>query len=175
LSDLQAAAFALNRQVACRKIPSMKRTAFILLLAGFLPGSLLSSQSGAPNKTLEFDHTAVHVRDLQKSAEFYEKVLGLERISDPFKDGRHIWFRIGAHHQLHVVSGATAVTEQDILVHLAFRVASLPEFTARLDKMQVKYRNIKGDGKVSVRADGVRQIYLQDPDGYWIEVNDNGF
>ena len=23
-----------------------------------------------------------------------------------------------------------------------------------------------------VRADGVRQIYLQDPDGFWVEVND---
>jgi lactoylglutathione lyase len=153
----------------------MKSIAFILLLVGFLPGSFLSSQSGAPNKILEFDHTAVHARDLQKSAEFYEKVLGLERIPDPFKDGRHIWFRVGAHNQLHVVGGAAAVPEQDILVHLAFRVASLSEFMARLDKMQVKYRNIKGDGKVSVRADGIRQIYLQDPDGYWIEVNDNGF
>ena len=27
-------------------------------------------------------------------------------------------------------------------------------------------------GAVSVRGDGVRQIYVQDPDGYWIEVND---
>ena len=169
----------MNRQAACRKIPSMKRIAFISLLAALLLGSLLFSQSGAPNKAAdkapEFDHAAVHARDLQKSAEFYEKVLGLERIPDPFKDGRHIWFRVGAHNQLHVVGGAAAVPEQDILVHLAFRVASLSEFMARLDKMQVKYRNIKGDGKVSVRADGVRQIYLQDPDGYWIEVNDNEF
>jgi lactoylglutathione lyase len=52
---------------------------------------------------------------------------------------------------------------------LAFRVASLSEFTTRLDKMQVKYRNVKGDGKVSERPDGVRQVYVQDPDGYWIE------
>jgi lactoylglutathione lyase len=150
------------------------RTAF-LFLAALLPAASLFSQTTPANQSLELDHSTVYVHDLQKSAEFYEKVMRLEKIPEPFKDGRHIWFRIGAHHQLHVVSGATAVTEQDILVHLAFRVASLPEFTARLDKMQVKYRNIKGDGKVSVRADGVRQIYLQDPDGYWIEVNDNGF
>ena len=26
--------------------------------------------------------------------------------------------------------------------------------------------------KVQTRADGVKQIYMQDPDGFWIEVND---
>jgi len=28
---------------------------------------------------------------------------------------------------------------------------------------------------VTVLSDGVSQIYLQDPDGYWIEVNDDKF
>ena len=46
---------------------------------------------------------------------------------------------------------------------------------AHLDHMQVKYQNLKGDGKVTLRPDGVNQIYLQDPDGYWIEVNDDKF
>jgi lactoylglutathione lyase len=146
--------------------------ALMLSLAGFLPGSLLFSQSGAADKAPEFDHTAVHVRDLQKSAEFYEKVMQLERIPEPFKDGQHIWFRIGVHDQLHVIGGATAVTQQEIAVHFAFRVASLSEFMAHLDRMQVKYRSFQGDDKVSVRPDGVRQVYLQDPDGFWIEVND---
>jgi lactoylglutathione lyase len=41
--------------------------------------------------------------------------------------------------------------------------------------MQVKYRNFAGNGKVTDRPDGVHQVYLQDPDGYWIEVNDNKF
>src|SRR5205809_2355929 len=72
----------------------MKRISFIFLLAGFLLSSLAFSQAGPPNNALEFDHTAVYVRDLQKSAEFYENILGLERIPDPFKDGRHVWFRI---------------------------------------------------------------------------------
>jgi lactoylglutathione lyase len=42
-----------------------------------------------------------------------------------------------------------------------------------LDQMQVKYRNFKSNEKtVTQRPDGVKQVYLQDPDGYWIEVND---
>jgi len=146
----------------------------LLLLAASLTIALLPSRSAAPSRP-EFDHTTVHVRDLQKSAEFYEKVMGLEKIAEPFKDGRHIWFRAGAHEQLHVAGGATEAVRRDIDVHFAFRVASLADFTAHLDSMNVKYRNFAGNGKVTVRADGVRQTYLQDLDGYWIEVNENRF
>jgi lactoylglutathione lyase len=154
----------------------MIRNAFLLSLVGLLPSCLLFSQSGTPNRSAEFDHATVHVRDLQKSAEFYEKVMGLERIPEPFKDGLHIWFRMGAHEQLHVVGGATAATQHEIDVHVAFRVASLADFMAHLDQMHVKYRNFKGDEKIpTARPDGVKQVYLQDPDGYWIEVNDDKF
>ena len=145
----------------------------LLLSLGALSGSLFAQSSRS--KPIEFDHSTVFVRDIQKSGDFYEKVLGLERIADPFKDGRHIWFRTGPHSQLHVVGGATEAMTNDIEVHFAFRVASVPEFTAHLDQLHVPYRNLKGDGKMSVRADGVHQIYFQDPDGYWIEVNDNRF
>lgn len=38
--------------------------------------------------------------------------------------------------------------------------------------MGVKVRSRAGEGKVTLRSDGEHQIYFQDPDGYWIEVND---
>jgi lactoylglutathione lyase len=147
------------------------RIALLLSLTVLLPSLLSSAQSKSP----EVDHNTVHVRDLEKSAAFYEKVIGLERIPEPFKDSRHVWFRMGPHQQLHVVAGATAPSTQDIEVHFAFRVQSVPEFMTHLDQMQVKYRNFAGDGKVGTRPDGVRQLYLQDPDGYWIEINDDKF
>jgi len=155
----------------------MKRTgiAFILSVALFLPASLLFSQSASAKRPPELDHMTVHVRDLQKSSEFYEKVMGLEKIPDPFKDKKHNWYRMGPHEQLHVVAGATEAVPHEIDVHFAFRVSSVPDFMAHLDHMQVKYQNFKGDGKVTLRPDGVNQIYLQDPDGYWIEVNDDKF
>ena len=68
-----------------------------------------------------------------------------------------------------------ASASPDIEVHFAFRVPSIPDFTTHLDQMQVKYRSFDGSGKVTNRPDGVHQIYFQDPDGYWIEVNDNKF
>jgi lactoylglutathione lyase len=151
-----------------------KTIAGLLLLVASLTIALQPSRSAAPSKP-ELDHTTVHVRDLLKSADFYEKVIGLEKIAHPFKDGRHIWFRAGAHEQLHLAGGATEAVRHDIEIHFAFRVASLADFMAHLDSLNVKYRNLAGDGKVTARPDGVQQIYLQDPDGYWIEVNDNRF
>ena len=148
---------------------------FLLPMSLLLSGSLLVAQAVPVVKPSEFNHIAIFVQDLQRSADFYEKVMGLEKIPEPFKDGRHVWFRVGEHGQLHVVGGATQPAPTTIDVHNAFRVASMPEFMAHLDKMQVKYRSFKGDAKSTSRPDGITQIYFQDPDGYWIEVNDDKF
>ena len=150
------------------------RLAWVLTLAFWLFSAMVHSQTN-PTKSPEFDHHAIHVHDLAKSVEFYEKVMGLEKIPEPFKDGRHIWFRVGPHSQLHIVGGATEVPAQPIDIHMAFRVASITDFMARLDKMQVKYRSFKGDDKMNTRPDGVHQIYFQDLDSYWIEVNDGSY
>ncbi len=134
----------------------------------------LLAAAAAQSSPPELDHVTRYVRDLQKSAEFYDKVIQLNRMPDPFKDGKHIWYRIGAHAQLHLVGGAADVPQQPIDIHVAFRVTSVSDFMAHLDSMKVKYGGIRG-GKVTDRPDGVRQIYFQDPDGYWIEVNDDKF
>jgi lactoylglutathione lyase len=138
--------------------------------------AILMINPGAQAQSPEFNHVAVYVVDLQKSTDFYKNVMQLERIDDPFKDGRHNWFKISEHGQLHVIGGATAITPHDVNIHLSFRVPSLPDFMKHLDQLQVKYGNFKGDSKqVQVRADGIHQVYFQDPDGYWIEVNDDKF
>ena len=122
-----------------------------------------------------FNHQALHVRDLPKSATFYEKVLDLRRIADPFKDDRHVWFDIGSGLELHVIGGATDVRPQDIDVHMAFSVASVDAFVRHLDSLEVRYVNSRSvERQVTTRRDGVKQVYFQDPDGYWIEVNDAG-
>jgi lactoylglutathione lyase len=158
-------------------MPGMKKAEipFLLPFVAFLLAPTLFAQSRVPDKAPEFDHFAIYIHNLSKSAEFYENVMELAKISEPFKDGMHVWFRIGAHDQLHVVSGATSSTPPDRDIHLAFRVPSLSVFVAHLDQMHVSYGDSKTQGKIKVRPDGVHQIYLQDPDGYWIEVNDSRF
>ncbi len=125
---------------------------------------------------IHFNHTTVYVVDLGKSTAFYNKVMELDTIPEPFHDGRHTWFKIGPHAELHVVSGAAAVSPHDINIHLAFSVSSLPDFMKRLDAMHVSYGNWKQDSKTpQLRPDKIEQIYFQDPDGYWIEVNNDKF
>lgn len=121
-------------------------------------------------------HFALYVYDLQKSADFYQKVLELKQIPEPFHDGRHIWLRMGPHSQLHLIQGAAKVEPHDKNTHLAFSVKDLPAFLTHLDKTDTRYGSWQGEDKqVTPRPDGVRQVYLQDPDNFWVEVNDDRF
>ena len=84
-----------------------------------------------------------------------------------------MWLQIGPNSHLHLIEGAKEVTQHDINAHLAFRVPALKPFIAHLDKLNINYRNWQGAQKTTTtRVDGVSQIYLQDPDNYWVEVND---
>jgi catechol 2,3-dioxygenase-like lactoylglutathione lyase family enzyme len=73
---------------------------------------------------------------------------------------------------LHLIGrGKTGVVvKKDI--HLAMAVSDINAFTNHLESKGVYYENWPGEAKkTNARADGVIQVYLQDPDGYWIEVN----
>ncbi|HEV3224341.1 MAG TPA: VOC family protein [Puia sp.] len=147
----------------------------LLKITGFLFLLCFSLQSKAQSKP-QFNHLTVYVTDLERATEFYKYAMMLDTIPEPFHDHRHSWFRIGAHSQLHVVSGAKEDVPHDVNIHLAFTVASLPDFIKHLEKLGIKYGNFGGEvNKIALRPDQVQQIYLQDPDGYWIEVNNDRF
>jgi lactoylglutathione lyase len=119
------------------------------------------------------NHIALHVQDLQKATNFYRDLLGLDTIPEPFHDGKHTWFSIGPVSHLHLIAGATARHKGTKDSHICFSVPSVEAFITRLTKAGMDYFNWGGEKmKITNRVDGVKQIYLQDPDGYWIEVND---
>ena len=62
--------------------------------------------AGAQKQHASLNHIAIYVVDLEKSTTFYKDIIGIEQIPEPFHDGRHSWFRVGAHSQLHIISGA---------------------------------------------------------------------
>ena len=145
-------------------------TLFLFLILGGMEPRIFAQDAPITN------HIALYVKDLNKSAEFYKNVMQLKEIPEPFHDGKHVWLRTGAHSQLHIIQGATEVTEHDINTHFAYSVKNLQDFTKHLDEMNIKYGDWKGDSKSpTVRPDGVKQVYLQDPDNFWIEVNDDKF
>ena len=57
--------------------------------------------------------------------------------------------------------------------HICFSVHSVQAFTDVLKKRSIEFEDINGKkGSISSRVDGVKQIWLRDPDGYWLEIND---
>jgi len=121
-----------------------------------------------------FQHAALCSKDLKKSTEFYTTVLKLKVIPHPFKDTVHTWYSIAPGIQMHVIQGACSLAPKLIGDHLCFSVPSVPDFAKRLVAMNIPYSNWKGvPNQIEHRIDGVSQIYFQDPDGYWIEINDS--
>jgi len=144
----------------------MKRQFLALLFTGLFASALASP---APR----FNHVAILVTDLPASEAFYREVIGLQRVPDPFNDDRHAWFALAPKVTLHLIGGATERSPKSKQNHLCFSVASVDDFIARLAKAGVVHEDLLGrKSAVTLRPDGVKQIYLTDPDGYWIEIND---
>lgn len=122
---------------------------------------------------LRFDHSTVLVHDLEASALFYADILQLEELETPWGPSAPVrFYSMGGSRQLHV--GVTdKVIEPDKNAHLAFAVQDYESYLAFLRDRGVPYSNFRGSrAEPQIRPDGVRQIYLQDPDGNWIEIND---
>ena len=122
---------------------------------------------------MHFNHIGLYVADLKRSGMFYRDVIGAEIIPDPFKDDRHVWLKIGEHSQLHLIKGRHPNPGN---LHFAFSVASLDEFAARLTSHSIPYDDgHEKPNQMRLRPDGIKQIYFQDPDGYWIEANEDRY
>jgi len=121
-----------------------------------------------------FNHLALYVVDLNKSVSFYQTVLGLDTIPEPFNDGKHAWFKIGQGTSLHLIEGAGRPEAYSRHTHICFSVQSVDEFVKVLQQKSIAYEDRAGKtNAITQRVDGVKQLYFKDPDGYWIEINDD--
>lgn len=56
---------------------------------------------------------------------------------------------------------------------MSFGVDALTPFISNLEKHSISYESWAGEqNSITIRSDGIRQIYIRDPNGYWIEIND---
>jgi lactoylglutathione lyase len=154
----------------------MKKKLLLILSISLLIVLVFASFKSRQKQKVHFNHLAVFVYDLKVSTNFYQNILRLDTIPNPFNDGRHTWFNIGDHSQLHLIAGNKKEQQHDKDTHLCLSVSSTDEFVKQLQATHTNFSNWKGDGQTpTLRADGVKQIYLQDPDGYWVEINDDKY
>jgi len=152
------------------KVLSAKILIALLFMA--IQNTVLHAQHN--NVKVVLNHIAVYVQDLQTSTQFYSDIIGLDTIPEPFHDGLHTWYKIGAQSQLHLIQGAGKSVPQNKNSHLCFSVPDLDIFIDKLKKNNIAFENWAGElNMITNRVDGVKQIYFKDPDGYWVEVNDD--
>lgn len=119
-----------------------------------------------------FNHLALSVKSLEESATFYKEVLGLEEITNKTKIEGIRWFSFGEGKELHLISILKEPVSINKAVHFALSTSNFDKFIQRLEEKHITYSDWPGvTNKVTMRADGVKQVYFQDPNGYWIEVN----
>lgn len=124
----------------------------------------------------KMDHSALVVRDLERSGWFYGEVLGLAEVPRPrnFTFGGR-WFR-GPGFELHLIlasdtsapvgfgnAGEAALV--GLAHHLAFEVDDLDAAIAHL-----RANGIELVSGPMPRGDGVIQSYIYDPDGNFLEL-----
>lgn len=115
-------------------------------------------------KTTQLNHVALHVADVAASVRFYAEVLQLEPMPRPAFSFPGAWFRLGVDQELHLIGDR----DQDVHSHhrgnhYALLVDDIDAWERYFQERSVPYRR-------QMRPDGAHQIYVTDPDGYWIEL-----
>jgi lactoylglutathione lyase len=115
-------------------------------------------------------HTRYRVNDLERSVQFYKKVLGLEeqrRHKSP-RGSELVFLKAPESEELIELCFFPAggpVQVQPDLTHLAFEVHSLEEFAKHLATLGIKY----SDGP-HLKPDGGGIAFIDAPEGYEVEL-----
>ena len=150
----------------------MKKIIFLITIIA-LTTTLHAQDSTAFGFT--FNHMALSVTNLDSSVSFYQKVFQFKEITNRSKIEGIRWLSLTEGKELHLISIIKEKVTANKALHLAFTTQNFDAFVSRLDAMHIPYSDWPGaPHAITKRADGVKQVYFQDPDGYWIEVN-NGY
>ena len=128
----------------------------------------LKSQSN-----LKFDHQALPVNNLKITGDFYRDILGF--IDIPTLVGTkytHRWLANYEGKEIHLIFTDEEIQKTPKQIHMAFSPVDFDKFIDHLKKNNVLFTNYNLEvGVVQVRKDGIKQLWVRDPQGYWIEIN----
>ncbi|MHA7944040.1 VOC family protein [Formosa sp. 3Alg 14/1] len=124
--------------------------------------------------TFSFNHIALSVKDVNVSIAFYQQVLQLDEIKNTASDSKTRWLSLNEGRQLHLIPRPDSIIKTNKAVHFALTTSDMNSFVKELNALNIEYSDWRDTpNKDYIRKDGIRQVYFQDPDGYWIEINDD--
>lgn len=123
--------------------------------------------------TYRLDHIALLVRDLEESVRFYTEVLKLAEVPNPMGGTDFRWIEIGGNQRFHLQQGDISRVHVEKQTHFALTTTDFDGMKRHLEASGVAFSDMRGTpGAVNVRPDGMRAMFVEDPNGYWIEIND---
>ena len=120
-----------------------------------------------------FNHIALSVKDVDTAVTFYQEVFQFPEIENTASKSNTRWLALDEDRQLHLIPRPDADIKTNKAVHFALATSDLADFIRHLEALGIAYSDWKDTPQKNyIRNDGIRQVYFQDPDGYWIEVNE---
>jgi lactoylglutathione lyase len=153
-----------------RKQSVMNKILSFLFLLAISFSSFSQEQTPKGITILSYNHVGLAVKDLKTSVTFYREIIGLAPLDVPDNLlAVRRWFKIAPGQELHLLLGR----EQPVAnndkngAHFSLTIPadSADGIEAFLKEKNVSYHRQK-------RFDGAFQIYVTDPDGYVIELNE---
>jgi catechol 2,3-dioxygenase-like lactoylglutathione lyase family enzyme len=121
-----------------------------------------------------FDHLTLIVADLMATRHFYVDLLGLPEIARPDFDFEGLWFNVG-NVQIHAtvtsdLAGQAGWGDRGVVRlsrghHFALQVADVETAAVRARELGIEIAS-----ELKQRPDGVKQLFVFDPDKHLIEL-----
>lgn len=124
-------------------------------------------------QNFSFNHLALAVKDVAQSMAFYQQLFDFKEIENTASNSKTRWLSLGEGKELHIIPRPEEKVKTVKAVHIAFSTNNFDVFMTDIKALNIPYFDWPGTPNTfNVRDDGIKQLYFQDPNGYWIEVND---
>lgn len=126
------------------------------------------------------EHFLLQTTDMEKTREWYTRVLGMRVGPSPDFKFPVFWLYLGDKDVVHVTEGGKNVSENrkqyvgqqsdalegtGVVDHIAFRATGLREMIAHLRSLKIDFKQRQVDDQ------GLYQLFLFDPNGVKVELN----
>ena len=114
-------------------------------------------------KIAQINHVTTMVKDTARAMEFYNNLLGIKQIQSQVDNPAITWLQLDNGVMVHLIETAEAPAKPGN-IHHAFQVDNLEETQEILENNG--FEILRG----GIRYDGQAYFFIEDPDGYKIEL-----